>query len=75
MERVETVFIFTRACDKHLADISPGALVDDFMDADITVVFGIKACAVRRKTHALTTKPWNFPALIPVTNRDLFPDF
>ena len=74
MERVETVLVFARACDKHLANISPGTLVDCLVDVDIVICPGFIKRAIRRKTHPPGSKPGYFPALIPFTNRDLVPE-
>ena len=74
MERVETVFIFARACDKHFANISPSALVDCLVDIDIVICPGFIERAIRREAHSPGSQPGYLPTFIPFTNRDLIPE-
>ena len=74
MERIETIPVFARACDKHLANVSPGTLVDCLVDIDIVICPGFIKRAIRRKTHSPGSQPGYFPALIPFTNRNLVPE-
>ena len=75
MERVETAFVFASACHKHLADITPGALVNSLVNTDVVVdSAAVVKVAIRRKARASACKPWHFPTLIPSPNRDLVPE-